>query len=79
MRGVKWKHILAYFPPKGYEIHEQGGDKLIVAPKDGNPDRTRQSVRIGHKYCTRRNDELLPAHLAKIKRAFGVSRDDILM
>lgn len=75
---VKWGQVKRYFDHKGYSIRSKGGDKVIVAPPDGNEGRTRQTVRIGHKFCTRAADELLDAHIAKIRRAFGVTRQQLL-
>jgi hypothetical protein len=77
-RTVKWGDAERYFRRHGYKIRTQGGDKIIIAPRDHDPRRKRQTVRLGHRFCTRRGDELLPCHLARIKYAFGVTADDIL-
>ena len=69
---------MRYFTRKGYDIRPAGGDKIIVAPKNDDAARQRHQVRIGHKYCGHPGDELLPAYLAAIHRAFGVTRSDIL-
>ncbi len=76
--AIKWGSVERYFMIRGYEIRHSGGDKIIIAPKDGNPLRNRQSVLIGHNYSDRKGDLLAPGHLAKIRRAFGVTREDIL-
>ena len=77
-RPVRWKIARRYFERRGYEIRSQGGDKIIIAPRERIPDHGRQTVRIGHKYCSHDGDELLPAHLSAIRRAFGVTRDELL-
>jgi len=76
---VKWGDVEKYFTRRGYEIRgRKTGDRIIVAPRDDDPKRHRQTVRIGHRFCTHRGHELLRAHLGKIKRAFGVTAEDIL-
>ena len=75
---VKWGQARRYFLRHGYEIRSQGGDKIIIAPPDQNPDRSRQTVRIGHRFCTRPGDELNNAHVQMIRRAFGVTREQLL-
>lgn len=75
---VTWGVAFRYFSRRGYEIRSSGGDKIIVAPADGLTNRFRQTARIGHTYCSHPGDELLPAHLSMIHRAFGVTRSDIL-
>jgi hypothetical protein len=77
-RRVKWGQAKRFFERAGYTIRTKGGDRIIVAPSDGSGRRTRQTVRIGHRYSTRAGDELLPAHLSAIRRAFGVRAEDIL-
>ena len=76
---VKWGQAERYFRRHGYTIRTQGGDKIIIAPRDRDPARRRQTVRVGHRFCTRSGDELLPAHLAMIRRAFGITAADILV
>ena len=72
---IKWKQVSRYFERRGYAIlPAKGGDKKIVAPKGVTV--KRNIFRIGHKYCSH-GDELLPAHLAAIERAFGVTADQI--
>jgi hypothetical protein len=34
-------------------------------------------VRIGHKWCARPGNELLPAYVKAIERAFGVTAEEI--
>ena len=78
-RAVKWKHIQRYFTGKGFTIRPgKGGEKCLVAPKGWQGGSGRSVVRIGHKYCTKANDELPPCYIAAIKRAFGVSRQELL-
>jgi hypothetical protein len=74
---VKWGVVKRYFESRNYEIVPRGGDKIIKAPK-GAAGVTRNTVLIGHEYSDHAGDCLAPGHLAKIKRAFGVSREDIL-
>lgn len=77
-RRVKWGRALAYFNRHGFTIRAQGGDKIVIAPSDGDAVRSRQTVRIGHRFCSRAGDELPPGILGKIRRAFGVTADDLL-
>ena len=73
----KWKQIERYFLRHGYAIHDSGGDKIIVSPPDLNPDRMRTTVRIGHRF-TKAGSELSWGHIHQIRRAFGVTAEDIL-
>lgn len=75
---VKWGQAQRYFLRKNYEIRNKKGDVLIFSPKIETTKRRRPVVRIGHNYSNHYGDELLDAHLADIKRKFGVTRDDIL-
>jgi hypothetical protein len=75
---VKWGQVKRYFENRGYEIVSRGGDKIIKAPADNNPIRHRQTVLIGHEYSDSAGTELARGHLSAIKRAFGVTRDEIL-
>lgn len=74
----KWGQTQRFFRKRHYTIRPTGGDKIIVAPKDGDSKRTRQTVRIGHKCCSGPGNELLPCYVSQIKRAFGVTAEDIL-
>jgi len=74
---VKWGQAERYFKRNGCTIRSSGGDKIIIAPSDGDTERTRQTVRIGHNYCARAGDELSNGHLSAIRRAFGVTRDQL--
>jgi len=71
------KQVSGYFLRRGYQIIGSGGDKIIKAPP-GASSGGRAVVRIGHKYCSRPGDVLLPAYVSAIRRAFGVTRRDIL-
>jgi len=75
---VKWLQVRNYFLRRNYEIRSSGGDKIIIAPKVGDKKRSRNTVRIGHKCCNRPGDEMYDAYLSAIKRAFGVTRRQIL-
>jgi hypothetical protein len=75
---LEWGQVKRYFLTRGYVIYADGGDKLIYAPKDMDHRRRRQVVRIGHKFSTRDNDELLDVHVTRIKLAFGVTKQMIL-
>lgn len=74
---LKWGQVRAYFLRHGYEITESGGDKIIKAPKDGSGQRTRQQVRIGHTSSRNDGTEMLRCYTSAIRRAFGVSDEDI--
>ena len=75
---VKWGSAKRYFRRHGYTIRSSGGDKIIIAPKGGPAGRTRMTVRIGHNYSSRDGDELAEGHISAIRRAFGVTRKDLL-
>jgi hypothetical protein len=74
---AKWGQVKRYFERRGYLIYSDGGDSIIQAPKD-NTQRSRQQVRIGHRFSNHAGDELRSGHLGAIKRAFNVMRDNIL-
>lgn len=76
--SVKWGQVRRYFKRRNYEIYGSGGDKIIVAPKDSDAARSRQTVLIGHKCCSHAGDEVWPSYLQAIRRAFGVSARDIV-
>jgi len=76
--NVKWGHVEKFFLARGYEIRHSGGDKIIVAPKHASPTGTRRTVLIGHNYSDHKGEVLAPGHLSAIKRAFGVTREQIL-
>jgi len=73
---LKWGQVEKYFKNLGYEIHADGGDKIIVAPKDGKP-RSRQSVRIGHTSTKNAGTEILKCYESRFRHAFGVDPKDI--
>ena len=73
----KWKQVERYLLRHGYSVYDTGGDKIIVAPPDLNPDRMRQTVRIGPRF-TKPGTELPWGHVHQIRRAFGVTPEDIL-
>jgi len=75
---VKWGDVARYFSRRGFAIYADGGDKIIQAPKDADASRSRQQVRIGHLFSNHAGAELRDGHLSAIKRAFGISCDDIL-
>jgi hypothetical protein len=37
-RRLKWASIERYLRTHGYEIRPSGGDKIIIAPRDNNPE-----------------------------------------
>jgi len=76
-RRPKWKEAERYFLRHAYSIHSDGGDKVIVAPPDRDPQRRRQTVRLGHRFV-KPGAELSHGHLKQIGRAFGVTAEDIL-
>ena len=75
--AVKWGQVHRCFTRRGYFIYNQGGDSIIAAQDDGRS-RSRQTVRIGHRFSHHHGSELLKAHLSALQRAFGVTRKDIL-
>ncbi len=81
-RAVKWGQVERYFLRRGYEIKSRGqsgsGEKKINAPKGSNPNQTRASVVIGHTSSANSHTQVLDCYLNAIKRAFGVTREDIL-
>jgi hypothetical protein len=80
MSGTRpeWRDVKRYFLKRHYQIYSDGGDHLIAAPKDNNPNRRRQKVWIGHRFSNRDNVELLNSHFSVIYRAFGVTKRMIL-
>jgi hypothetical protein len=77
--SVKWGQVHRYFIRRNYTIVPRGGDKYIVAPKDGDAAaRSRNAVMIGHKCCSHAGDEVWPCYLQAIKRAFGITAADIV-
>jgi|WetSurMetagenome_2_1015567.scaffolds.fasta_scaffold12491_8 hypothetical protein len=76
-RRPKWKEYERYFLRHGYAIRKSGGDRIIVAPPNMSPPPNRQTVRIGHLYVTP-GEELPTGHVKQIKRAFGVTPNDVL-
>jgi len=76
--AVKWKDVERFFSrTSDYEIRYQGGDAIILKRSQGIGGRGKLAVRIGHNFLNR-TKELTPAHLRKIERTFGVTREDIL-
>ena len=73
---VKWGQVHRYFVKRYYNIKGSGGDKIIVAPKDGKP-RSRNTVLIGHKCCSHAGDDVWPCYLQAIRRGFGVTAEEI--
>jgi hypothetical protein len=71
--AIKWGDVFRYFSSRGnkYIIYHQGGDIIILQKSD------KKTVRIGHNFLSH-TKTLRPAHLSKIKRTFGISREDIL-
>jgi hypothetical protein len=72
----KWKQVERYFLRHGYSIYDSGGDKIIVAPANLDPTRRRQTLRIGHRF-TDPGAQLPWGHINQIKRAFGVTTEDL--
>ncbi len=76
---VKWGQVQKYFIKRGYEITGSGGDTIIKAPADNqNLTASRNQVRIGHKCSNHKGDELYDCYVQSLKRAFGVTWQDIL-
>jgi len=76
-RIVKWRVLQRHLEREGYEIRGSGGDKLIIAPKSSPALRSRNVVRIGHKCCSKPGDQVWPAYLKALERAFSINIDDI--
>jgi hypothetical protein len=74
---VKWGKLERFLLRHGYQITSRGGDKIIKAPKDKNPDRLRQQLYIGHKSCGHAGTELLKCYVSKLKNVFGITEDDV--
>ena len=75
---VKWGDIERFCKRNGYEIKGRGGDKIIVAPKGDGGLRSRNMVRIGHKSCGHKGVEVLECYISSLKRAFGITRRQLL-
>jgi hypothetical protein len=73
----KWKQLERYCLRHGYDVRSDGGDKVIVAPPNSDPSRMRQTVRIGHRHA-KPGVELPIGHIKQLKRAFGITPEDIL-
>lgn len=74
----KWGQVEKHVLSLGYEIRNRGGDRIIVAPKDGNnAGRTRNTLRIGHKSCRNAGTELYPCYASKLRHVFGLDLDEI--
>ena len=76
--AVKWGQAERYFLRHGYLIRAAGGEKIVVAPKDSNVARTRQTVRVGHTSCNSAGSQVLKCYLSKFRNVFGVTIEDIL-
>jgi hypothetical protein len=76
-RRLKWGDVEKYLLKRGYEIRPSGGDKVIVAPTDGNPDRLRQQLRIGHTSCGNSKTEILKVYESKLRNLFGIDTNEI--
>ena len=75
---VKWGNIERFCNQNGFEIKGKGGDKIIVAPKGDGVPLSRNTVRIGHKSCGRQGAEVLECYISALKRAFGITRQQLL-
>lgn len=74
---MKWGKLERFLRRNGYEITSRGGDKIIKAPKDGDPKRKRQQLYIGHTSCGHKGSELLKCYVSKLRNVFGISEDDV--
>jgi hypothetical protein len=74
---VKWGQLQRYCNRHGYEITHSGGDKIIKAPKDRKPGRSRQQIRIGHTSTKNAGTELLRCYVSKLKNVFGITEEDV--
>ncbi len=76
-KRLKWGAVQKYLLSRGFEIRPSGGDKIIIAPSDDNPGRTRQTLRIGHTSCSHSGTELLKCYESKLRNVFGINPDEI--
>lgn len=74
---MKWGPLERYLRRHGYEITHSGGDKIIKAPKDGNPKRLRQQIRIGHTSTRNYGTELLRCYVSRLRNVFGIREEEI--
>ena len=74
---MKWGRLERFLIRHGYEISSRGGDKIIKAPKDANPNRRRQQLYIGHTSTAHKGTELLKVYVSKLRNLFGITEDDV--
>lgn len=74
----KWRQVSRYLKRNNYVVVGDGGDKIVIAPAQGGAARTRNTVRIGHKCCSKPGNEVWPCYTNALNRAFGISLDDLL-
>jgi len=67
---VTWSDLRKYLRKNNIEYEHSGGDVVI---KVGS-----QAHRIGHYFCTKHSQPLIPHHLKALERKFGITRRDIL-
>jgi hypothetical protein len=74
---LKWGQVERYLLRQGYEIRPAGGDKIIIAPRDGRQ-RSRYVVRIGHTSCDHPGTELLRCYVSRLHHVFGITIADVM-
>jgi len=77
---VKWIRVRRYFSRSSlFNLRGgKGGDKVITGPHIMDPTGPHSVVTIGHRYSDHPGREITNAHVSRIFRAFGVTRQDIL-
>ena len=76
-RNLTWGEVVRYCHRHNYVVRDQGGDKLIIAPKNDNVARSRHVERIGHTSSRNSGTNILPCYISKLERLFGVAWDKI--
>lgn len=75
--AIKWGQLERYLQRHGYQIKGSGGEKIVVAPKDGKQ-RSRNTICIGHTSCSSQGSQVLACYISKLKNVFNISIEDIL-
>ena len=77
-RQVTWGQLKRFCARRGFAIRPSGGDKIIICPKGWQGGNQRPTVLIGHKCSSQNGDRIFDCYLSKLRRTFGISRDDVL-
>jgi hypothetical protein len=77
--AVKMADVIRHFRrAPGYILEYIGDDLIIKKLPTGTGQRGKPIVRIGHRFASHLGSNVPPGILKKIKRTFGISREDIL-